>query len=78
MNLNWTDRIINIFSKHSTSAIIINENEDGLLSYFENVLTEIIPENNSYSHDIIDGNADSHLRSLFLGPSETIPFSNKI
>lgn len=69
--------IINIFSKHSTSGIIINENEEGLLVDFENVLNEIIPENNSYKHDIIDNNADSHLKSLFLGPSETIPFSNK-
>jgi len=69
--------IINIYSKHSTSAIVINENEGGLLVDFEKILSDIVPENNSYKHDIIDNNATSHIRSLFLGPSETIPFSDK-
>ncbi len=68
--------IINIFSKHSTSSIVINENEEGLLYDFESILNKIIPNNNSYNHDIIDNNADSHIKSLFLGSSETIPFSN--
>jgi len=69
--------IINIFSKHSTSAIIVNENEKGLLSDFERILNDIIPCDNSYKHDMIDNNADSHLRSLFLGSSESIPINNK-
>ncbi|OQD58920.1 hypothetical protein MBBAR_6c00300 [Methanobrevibacter arboriphilus JCM 13429 = DSM 1125] len=68
--------IINIFSKHSTSSIVINENEEGLLYDFESILNKIIPKNNSYKHDFIDNNADSHIKSLFLGSSETIPFSN--
>ena len=69
--------IVNIYSKHSTSAIVVNEDETGLLEDFKNILTNIVPENNSYNHDNIDNNADSHLRSLFLGPSETIPFCDK-
>ena len=69
--------IVNLYSKHSTSAIVVNENESGLLEDFENILSSIVPDNNSYKHDIIDNNADSHLRSLFLGPSETIPFSDE-
>lgn len=69
--------VINVYSKHSTSAIVVNENETGLLKDFENILNEIVPENNGYKHDISDNNADSHLRSLFLGSSETIPFSDK-
>lgn len=69
--------IINIYSKHSTSAIVVNENENGLLTDFKNILKDLAPENSNYKHDIIDNNADSHLKSLFLGPSETIPFSDK-
>ncbi|MBZ9571248.1 secondary thiamine-phosphate synthase enzyme YjbQ [Methanobrevibacter sp. TMH8] len=69
--------IVNIYSKHSTSAIVVNENESGLLDDFEIILKDIVSEDNSYKHDIIDNNADSHLRALFLGPSETIPFSDK-
>ena len=69
--------IINIFSKHSTSAIVVNENEKGLLSDFERILNDLIPNNNSYKHDMIDNNADSHLRSFFLGSNESIPITNK-
>ena len=74
---NIANGIVNIYSKHSTSAIVVNENESGLLVDFENILNDIVPENNNYKHDIIDNNADSHLRALFLGSSETIPFSDR-
>ncbi len=47
-----------------------------MLYDFESILNKIIPKNNSYKHDFIDNNADSHIKSLFLGSSETIPFSN--
>ena len=65
--------IINVFTKHTTSAIIINENEKGLQTDIFNILYDLIPDGIRYSHDMIDHNAGSHLRSLFLGPSETIP-----
>ena len=65
--------IVNIFSKHSTSAICINENERGLLSDFEKVLKDIVKENDNYRHDFIDNNAASHIRAFLLGYSETIP-----
>ncbi|MDR0900788.1 MAG: secondary thiamine-phosphate synthase enzyme YjbQ [Methanobrevibacter sp.] len=75
-NSDVTNGIAIIFSKHSTSSIIINENEKGLLNDFEKILTKIVPDKNSYEHDIIDNNADSHLRSMILGSSETIPIKN--
>lgn len=68
--------IVNIFSKHSTTAIVINENEQGLLNDFENALKELINEDNNYKHDIIDNNAASHLRAFILSPSITIPIKD--
>ena len=68
--------IINIFSKHSTSAIVINENESGLGVDIENKLYDLIPPNQDYSHDVIDNNCDSHLKSFFLGSSETVPIKD--
>lgn len=65
--------IVNIFSKHSTSAICVNENEKGLLSDFEKVLKDIVKEKDNYKHDFIDNNAASHIRGFLLGSSETIP-----
>ena len=65
--------IVNIFTKHSTSAIRVNENEKGLLLDFEKVLKDIVKEKDNYKHDFIDNNAASHMRAFLLGSSETIP-----
>ena len=65
--------IVNIFTKHSTSAIRVNENEKGLLSDFEKVLKDSVKENDNYKNDFIDNNAAAHIRSFLLGSSETIP-----
>ena len=68
---------ISIFSKHSTSAIVVNENESGLLDDFEFILKNLIPDNFSYKHDLIDNNAVSHLKSFILSSSESLPVKNK-
>ena len=65
--------IVNIFTKHSTSAICVNENEKGLLNDFEKVLKDLVKEKDNYKHDFIDNNAASHIRAFLLGSSETIP-----
>lgn len=65
--------IANIFTKHSTSAITINENEKGLLRDFEKVLKDLVKEKDDYEHDFIDNNAASHIRAFLFGSSETIP-----
>lgn len=68
--------IANIFSKHSTSAIVVNENEKGLLNDLELMLSDLISDKYSWQHDRIDNNAKSHLKSFLLSSSETIPISN--
>ncbi|MEN4028791.1 MAG: secondary thiamine-phosphate synthase enzyme YjbQ [Methanobacterium sp.] len=67
--------IVNIFAVHSTAGIVINENEPGLINDFQKSLERIAPENNSYEHNNIDNNADSHIRAFYIGGSETVPFS---
>ncbi len=68
--------IISIFSKHSTSAIVVNENESGLLNDLEFTLNNLISDKFSYSHDRIDDNAKSHLKSFLLSSSECLPIKN--
>ena len=68
--------IVSIFSKHSTSAIVVNENESGLLDDIEFTLSNLITDNYSYSHDRIDNNARSHLKSFLLSSSECLPVKN--
>lgn len=69
--------IISIFSRHSTSAIVVNENEKGLLADFEFTLENLITDKYSYSHDRIDHNARSHLKSFLLSSSESLPVKNQ-
>ena len=69
--------IINISTKHTTSAIIINENEPNLLQDIENNLAQLFPENKKYLHNIHDNNAASHLKSILLSSNQTIPITNK-
>jgi secondary thiamine-phosphate synthase enzyme len=68
--------LVNVYSKHSTSAIFINENESGLLKDFIDLVESVVPTGENYRHNKIDNNADSHLRSFLIGNNETIPFEN--
>jgi len=68
--------IVNVFSKHSTSAIVVNENECGLLKDLELMLGDLVNDKYSWQHDRIDNNAKSHLKSFILSSSETIPVAN--
>jgi secondary thiamine-phosphate synthase enzyme len=68
--------LVNLFSQHSTSGIVINENESGLVEDFKNLLKKIVQDEAGYKHDRIDNNADSHLRSLLLGNSVNVPVEN--
>lgn len=68
-----SEGIVNVFTRHTTSAIFINENESRLLGDFEKVIEKLIPMGGSYGHNAIDNNADSHLRAMIIGGSQSIP-----
>ena len=68
--------IVSIFSRHSTSAIVVNENESGLLADLEFMLNNLVSDKFSYQHDRIDNNAKSHLKSFLLSSSESLPVKN--
>ena len=73
-----------VYSKHTTAAVIINENEPLLLADMEKFLEKISPRNDDYQHNNFQirtvnltpdesPNGHSHLQHLLLGSSETIP-----
>ncbi|WP_010478079.1 secondary thiamine-phosphate synthase enzyme YjbQ [Thermococcus zilligii] len=63
-----------VFTKHTTTGLMINEPEEGLLQDFKSKMKELIPEGKGYLHDRIDSNAHSHLRAgLFLNSELVIP-----
>ncbi len=65
--------IASVFTRHTTTAVFINEMESGLLRDYLTLLEKLAPPRAGYAHDRIDSNAHAHLRSMLLGSSVTIP-----
>ncbi len=61
-----------VFTKHTTTGLMINEPEEGLLQDFKAKIKELVPKGKGYLHDRIDHNAHSHLRASLLLNSELV------
>jgi len=66
---------ITVFVDHTTAGVVINEAEPRLRDDVRTFLGGVVSDD-GWAHDRLDGNADSHLRALLLGPSETIPIED--
>lgn len=71
-----------VFSRHTTTALAINENEERLLEDVKVHLRKLAPETETYLHNDLHlrvvppdepMNAHSHLMSMMLSTSEIIP-----
>ena len=73
-----------VFSKHTTAAIKINENEPELIRDMERLVTEVAPPDQYYHHNNFDvrtvnmmedecPNGHAHCQHLLLNTSETVP-----
>jgi len=73
-----------VFSRHTTAAVKINENEPLLLQDMEQFLERMSPRNGNYKHNDFSvrtvnmtedecPNGHAHCQHLLLGTSETIP-----
>ena len=69
------DGLVNISTKHTTSAIIINEDESGLKKDIIKLYEQIIPFDD-YFHDKIYNNARSHLKASLSTSNQTLPIIN--
>jgi secondary thiamine-phosphate synthase enzyme len=71
-----------VFSRHTTAAIRINENEPALLGDMEKMLEQIAPsradyKHNEFAHAVSENgerpNGHAHCQHLLLGASENVP-----
>lgn len=65
-----------VFTPSSTSTIVANEFEPGLMATdIPAAFERLFPEGIRYGHEERwhDGNGHSHVRAAFLGPSLTVP-----
>lgn len=74
-----TNGIVTVFVPGATGAVTTIEYEPGLLNDFPRILERISPKNMDYEHELRwhDGNGHSHCRASLLGPSLTVPFTQK-
>lgn len=77
------DGTVLVFSRHTTAAIILQENEKGLGKDFHNLLYSIAPKNGHYHHSnsadhLKDKmpNGHAHCQHVLLGSQEIIPLFN--
>ncbi len=66
------DGLCLVFVPHSTAAIVLTENEEGLKKDWLAVLKKLV-SGFDFLHDRIDNNADSHILSGLLGQGKTLP-----
>ncbi|WP_290900068.1 secondary thiamine-phosphate synthase enzyme YjbQ [Ferroglobus sp.] len=64
-----------IYTPHTTSGLIINEAESGLIEDIVEALDEIVPKI-SFRHNRIDDNADAHIKASIVGNSVIVPVEN--
>lgn len=62
-----------VYTLHTTTGIVINEAETGLVTDLIQRLASLAPPGDGYLHDRIDDNAHAHLQAVLLGNSRTIP-----
>ncbi|MGD2084405.1 MAG: secondary thiamine-phosphate synthase enzyme YjbQ [Chromatiales bacterium] len=73
--------LVTLTSRHTTTAVAINENEDRLLEDVRRFLARLVPADRHYLHNDIHlrdcppdepENAHAHILAMLLGASETI------
>lgn len=70
---------LNIFIKHSSASLTINENADPTVrTDFESHFNKMVPENAPYYKHTYEGPDDmpAHIKTSLLGNSLTIPLTN--
>ncbi len=64
-----------LYVPHTTAAVTINENADPSVRVdIENTLSKLVPYGAGYAH--LEGNADAHIKSTMVGPSENLLIRN--
>ncbi len=80
-----TDGFVIVTSRHTTTALFVNENEPRLLEDVRRFLARLLPAGDRYLHNDIHlrdcppdepENAHSHIAALLLASSETIPVAD--
>jgi secondary thiamine-phosphate synthase enzyme len=74
--------LVCVQTEHTTTAVVVNENEPGLLQDMLEVLERLVPRGRGYRHDDLatrvgvppdePANADAHCKAMLLSASQTL------
>ena len=74
-DLRISSGVCHLYVPHTTAGITVNENADpDVARDIEVTLDRLVPRNAGYAH--AEGNADSHVKSVLVGVSTSIPIEN--
>lgn len=72
----FRDGIIIVTSLHSNSAVIVNDEEPGLLEDLDAWLQQLAPSRNDFKHQgRFESNSSVHFQSLLLHHQVVVPFT---
>jgi len=70
------DGVCTVFTQHTTCALTILTNENGIADDLITVLHGLVPQTTAYVHDSAD-HVRAHVLSALVGPSVTVPVRNR-
>lgn len=73
--------VFTVFVKHTTAAVMIIEDEEGIRADTLSVWERMIPRDPGWRHNVRNAGEDnghSHLRGQLQGPSVTVPFNDGV
>jgi secondary thiamine-phosphate synthase enzyme len=60
---------------HITAAVIVNDNEGGLIQDYQDVLERLVPYGAKYRHNVGEDNAAAHIWRQMLGHQVVLPIT---
>jgi secondary thiamine-phosphate synthase enzyme len=75
LDFGCTEGVCHLYVPHTTAGVMINEGYDpDVARDLEVTLDRLVPHQGDYKH--AEGNSDSHLKTAFVGTSETVWIEN--
>ena len=81
------DGLVCVQTQHTTTAVVVNENEPGLLEDMCEVLERLVPPGRGYRHDDLErrpgtppdepANGDAHCKAMLLSASQTLTIKER-
>jgi secondary thiamine-phosphate synthase enzyme len=73
---NVKEGLVLINPMHITAAIIVNDNEQGLINDFKRILEQLVPYHGKYEHNVGEDNAAAHIWRQLMGHQVVLAITN--